>query len=206
MLRRAFVLFVVSLLGVVAACRPETPQGMPGGLGGAPVPPFEGTPPEDPYVFEGTPGTYGGTITFSTISDPKSWNPVTSSETSTTYITSGPLYYPLLGQDNQKQEINNGLCSSYESTPDHLVWTFHLRKGVRWSDGEPFTAADVKFTFDCAFEHRGRDLDRRPRPRQVLRSSRSSSTSPGRRCCRRKRCNSCSPSSPRQARGSGTGR
>jgi len=119
MLRRAFVLFVVSLLGVVAACRPETPQGMPGGLGGAPVPPFEGTPPEDPYVFEGTPGTYGGTITFSTISDPKSWNPVTSSETSTTYITSGPLYYPLLGQDNQKQEINNGLCSSYESTPDH---------------------------------------------------------------------------------------
>ena len=40
------------------------------------------------------------------------------------------------------------LAERWEVSPDRLTTTFHLRKGVKWHDGKPFTSADVKFTFD----------------------------------------------------------
>ena len=39
------------------------------------------------------------------------------------------------------------LATSWDTSPDGKVWTFHLRHGVTWQDGEPFTAADVVFTY-----------------------------------------------------------
>lgn len=41
-----------------------------------------------------------------------------------------------------------GLCTKWEASPDARQWTFHLRRGVRWSDGEPFDADDVVFTYN----------------------------------------------------------
>jgi peptide/nickel transport system substrate-binding protein len=40
------------------------------------------------------------------------------------------------------------LAASYEFDADTLTYTFHLRNHVTWHDGQPFTAADVKFTLD----------------------------------------------------------
>lgn len=153
MFKRACAFAVVSLLAVASAC---TQSGGPGGPGGGPTgvptPPFEGQAPEEAFISKATPGTYGGTLVFAVASDPKSWNPITSAETSTTSIVSGPVYVPLFGFDNIAQHIDDGLTTSRESTPDGLVWTMKLRKGVKWSDGAPFTADDVKFTFDVAFD------------------------------------------------------
>ena len=39
-----------------------------------------------------------------------------------------------------------GLAVSWEPNEDATVWTFNLREGVTWHDGEPFTAQDLKFT------------------------------------------------------------
>jgi peptide/nickel transport system substrate-binding protein len=39
------------------------------------------------------------------------------------------------------------LATSWATSPDGKVWTFNLRRGVKWQDGEPFTAADVVFTY-----------------------------------------------------------
>ncbi|HET9000076.1 MAG TPA: ABC transporter substrate-binding protein [bacterium] len=40
------------------------------------------------------------------------------------------------------------LAETWEISKDGLAWTFHLRKGVVWHDGRPFTADDVKFSLD----------------------------------------------------------
>ena len=40
------------------------------------------------------------------------------------------------------------LATSWEVASDQMTWTVHLREGVTWHDGAPFTADDVKFTFD----------------------------------------------------------
>ena len=39
------------------------------------------------------------------------------------------------------------LADSYEESEDHLEFTLHLHEGVKWTDGEPFTADDVVFTY-----------------------------------------------------------
>jgi len=41
-----------------------------------------------------------------------------------------------------------GLAQSWETSADGKTWTFHLRSGVKWQDGEPLTAGDVAFTFN----------------------------------------------------------
>jgi peptide/nickel transport system substrate-binding protein len=40
-------------------------------------------------------------------------------------------------------------AESFDLSPDFLTATVHLRKGVEWSDGQPFTAGDVKFTLEA---------------------------------------------------------
>jgi peptide/nickel transport system substrate-binding protein len=45
------------------------------------------------------------------------------------------------------------LADSWSKSYDGKTWTFYLHRGVTWSDGEPFTADDVKFTFEYMQEH-----------------------------------------------------
>jgi peptide/nickel transport system substrate-binding protein len=46
------------------------------------------------------------------------------------------------------QTPTKSLAESWETSDDKLTWTFHMRKGVKWSDGEPVTAKDPAFTFN----------------------------------------------------------
>ena len=41
----------------------------------------------------------------------------------------------------------------WEVSPDGLTWTFHLHPGVKWHDGQPFTANDVAFTVSRSLQH-----------------------------------------------------
>ncbi len=45
-----------------------------------------------------------------------------------------------------------GLAESWEVSDDGLVWTFKIRQGMKWQDGEPITAADVAFTYNLIIE------------------------------------------------------
>lgn len=56
------------------------------------------------------------------------------------------IYEKLVELDNGYQPVPV-LAESWESNQDGSVWTFHLRKGVKWHDGRDFTAKDVVWTF-----------------------------------------------------------
>ena len=53
---------------------------------------------------------------------------------------------------DHKGSLAPELAESWEVSPDHRVYTFHLRRGVRFHDGRPFTAADVLFTLENLIE------------------------------------------------------
>ena len=58
----------------------------------------------------------------------------------------GLIFNSLVAHDAQ-MNITPDLAESWEQ-PDPLTYIFHLRHGVKFHDGRPFTSADVKFTFD----------------------------------------------------------
>jgi peptide/nickel transport system substrate-binding protein len=47
-----------------------------------------------------------------------------------------------------------GLATRWENSPDHKRWTFHLRKGVKFHNGDEVTAEDVKFSLQRAMSKR----------------------------------------------------
>lgn len=57
------------------------------------------------------------------------------------------MFLPLVTWDEQG-EIAPKLARRWERSADARVWTFHLRSDVRWHDGAPTTAHDVKFTLE----------------------------------------------------------
>lgn len=57
------------------------------------------------------------------------------------------MFLPLVAQ-NPQGENEGRLAQSWEHSEDYRKWTFHLRRDVRWHDGVPVTAHDVKFTMD----------------------------------------------------------
>lgn len=63
-----------------------------------------------------------------------------------------PLFQSTLLKRDDDLTIVNDLATSYEVSEDGKVWTVTLRDDVKFSDGEPLTASDVKFTFETAAE------------------------------------------------------
>src|ERR1051325_288872 len=49
-------------------------------------------------------------------------------------------------------EVEPWLAEKWDTSPDGLTYTFHLRPGLTWSDGVPFTADDVVFTVRAIFD------------------------------------------------------
>jgi peptide/nickel transport system substrate-binding protein len=59
------------------------------------------------------------------------------------------IYSGLLHRDPAEPEkIVGDLAERWTVSPDGKIYTFHLRRGVKWHDGQPFTSADVKATLD----------------------------------------------------------
>src|SRR2546428_12052533 len=61
------------------------------------------------------------------------------------------MYNQLVRVDAEMNPVPE-LAGSWQISPDGLTWTFKLRQGVTFHDGQELTSADVKFTFDRLFE------------------------------------------------------
>ncbi len=64
-----------------------------------------------------------------------------------TQMVAGDIYESLLRYDTDLVP-GPSLAKSWEISDDGLVYTFHLQEGVKWHDGEPFSADDVVFSAD----------------------------------------------------------
>ena len=132
-LRSIVVLVTVALVAV--ACGgddPETEEGAPTETTG-----------ED--VTAGEP-VQGGTLVAAIDSDPGQLNPAIT--TSGAVHTASELMFNGLVELDPDLEPVPGLAESWEIEEDGAVYRFTLRDGVTWHDGEPFTSADVKYSFE----------------------------------------------------------
>ncbi len=134
---------ITCLLLVLFACKGE-------------IPPLERKDhplPQDAEVSEAEPGIYGGFLVTAESQQPRTFNPLVaedaySSQAIGRFLNGLTTYHPI------KEEVVPELARSWEISSDRKSITLHLRRGVLWSDGEPFTAADVIFTFKALFDER----------------------------------------------------
>ena len=72
--------------------------------------------------------------------------------------TQGLIYETLLNVNRLDGTVKPWLASSYELASDAQSITFHVRQGVVWSDGQPFTSDDVVFTLNLILKNPSIDL------------------------------------------------
>jgi len=106
---------------------------------------------EDFLFLHNISGSKGGTLILALISDPRTFNPLFSSEEqSSSYITN-MMFEGLVSINLKTQEIQPALAKKWETSKDGKIWTFYLRRSAKWSDGHPITADDVIFTLNTIY-------------------------------------------------------
>lgn len=95
----------------------------------------------------------GGTLVVGIPQDPQSFNPDAKSDD--VLFDIGQNIFSRLIKLNNKQELVPDLAEEWEISEDGKEITFHLRKDVKWHDGEPCTSKDVKWTFDQIINENG---------------------------------------------------
>ncbi|WDR03932.1 ABC transporter substrate-binding protein [Devosia algicola] len=109
------------------------------------LPPVEERMPNEPMVMEviEQPGEYGGTLRRAILGGGDQHNLVRTIGSEN-----------LVRWDATWTEVKPNIAESWEVSPDAKSFTFKLREGMRWSDGEPFNADDVMFWYEDVFSNR----------------------------------------------------
>lgn len=92
----------------------------------------------------GQPAT-GDAIVEGTIGEASTLIPILATD-SASHSVAGQIYNGLVKYDKDLKIVGD-LAESYDVSPDGMIITFHLRKGVKWHDGAPFTSRDVLYTY-----------------------------------------------------------
>ncbi|MCI2424960.1 ABC transporter substrate-binding protein [Candidatus Acetothermia bacterium] len=132
----SILLGLILLLGTIGIARPDyvtVPLGVPG------------------TIYEGfRVGAHGGTLRSAMIANPVVFNPIVARDTAS-FWPLARLQNSLIIRNPLTMEIEPSLATHWEVAADGLSIIFHLRRGIRWSDGEPLTADDLMFTFVDVF-------------------------------------------------------
>jgi len=115
---------------------------------------WSGTQPESENATEiavSEVSTRGGQLTSTLRSEPRTFNRILRSDLPLdlySFLTGSKL----LRVNRSTQEIEPSLAERWTVSPDNLTYTLTLRDGVVWSDGTPFTSADVVFSFKAIYD------------------------------------------------------
>jgi peptide/nickel transport system substrate-binding protein len=89
----------------------------------------------------------GGTLTIARSQDIISMDKTTTFDNNSIYVME-QIMEPLFTVSKDGSKVEPWLATGYDMSDDKLTYTIHLRKGVKFSNGQPMTAADVKFSID----------------------------------------------------------
>ncbi len=106
------------------------------------------TPTSPPEVKGG-----GGELRVALRAEPQTLNPDLGVDDAATIIAHN-LFNQLVTLDADYRVIPD-LAETWDLSADGLTYTFHLAKNVKWHDGQPFTSADVKWTFETIVSAKG---------------------------------------------------
>jgi peptide/nickel transport system substrate-binding protein len=98
----------------------------------------------------------GGSLVSSLRSEPKTFNRFVDRGSAAEVIT--VLTHARLVRINRvTMDLEPMLAESWTRSPDNLTYTLKLRRGVKFSDGTPFTSADVVFSFRAAYDEKAKN-------------------------------------------------
>jgi peptide/nickel transport system substrate-binding protein len=87
------------------------------------------------------------TFTIGLTNEVDSFNPFNGIEAES-YEAWALMYDYMISWSDKDMSPQPSLATSWDTSPDGLTWTFHIREGVKWSDGEPLTANDIAYTYN----------------------------------------------------------
>jgi peptide/nickel transport system substrate-binding protein len=125
-----FLLFLFPAILLLSACEKNQDQNHAG--------PSDGKP------------SYGDILVRGDIGDASNLIPLLASDTASHNIC-GMIYNGLVKYDKDMNVVGD-LAESWNISQNGLVITFHLRKGIKWHDGRPFTSADVLYTYQVTVD------------------------------------------------------
>jgi peptide/nickel transport system substrate-binding protein len=150
--RPARLLRILLAAGAAAAFLYYISGGLPGSPGGGTP---GGTPKGVPYdeASEGVPyvGQRGGQIVASSRSQPRSFNRLLVRD-QTSDTVNMLLQGRLVRINRATFEVEPWLAEKWDASADGLTYTFYLRPNLTWSDGAPFSSADVLFSLQAALD------------------------------------------------------
>jgi peptide/nickel transport system substrate-binding protein len=115
-----------------------------------PQPPQRG---EELQTSDNEIGRYGGTLVVGQRTEPKTLNPVTAADAPSREVI-GRIMADLIHINRASQQVEASLAKSWTVSKDGRAFTLKLRRGLRFSDGQPFDADDVIFTFQVYLDEK----------------------------------------------------
>jgi peptide/nickel transport system substrate-binding protein len=114
---------------------------------------------EELLVGSGAVGKPGGRLVVALRSEPKTFNPLSATDGPSRDVY-GRMNASLIRINRETQKTEPALAKSWSVTADGLRYTLQLRRGLRFSDGQPFDADDVVFTWQAYLDERNRSPHR----------------------------------------------
>ena len=124
-----------------------------GGLSSSSIALQPAATPVDRFVSRAEVGRSGGQLVVVQRTEPRTLNPITAVDSPSRDVLRRTTA-DLIHVNRETQQLEPALARSWTASPDGRRFTLALRRGVRFSDGDPFDADDVLFSFQVYLDEK----------------------------------------------------